>query len=529
MRSSFGYDCMMTPFALLITQISSARVAFSMNTGAKWTGDMHPQIGFSSNPNCNLTTLQNCHPTYETLNASGKLWKCPLGHATKSTCSDGTKHTCSPGSGGNPLCNLSEVNPCCCPKDGCFAENKFNQIIGVCKGLGCACESASAPSCGDGTCGNKCTGEIVPCCFGNDVSALEQYYKAGSKVVLNYMAAYQFDDTVDPPVWRISSHSSFNTDGRFPAYDLMKEYGGLPKEKAWLAPQPGGAMFWSLGYYAAGVEGVGGSGKSSGGGGAMFVLSSEQFWGATWYMLNTLTMDRGPAGGRSDCSVTGDNCWASGNAGEMDFLEPSWSKGNATTTDEYRASYSTQWNQIGRCFNGGVNGGGFGSANMILTSGETKPEPIVYVAVVDSVGNYVYRIPASQVEEVWPGLGRKIANETLRASPAVRPAAVNPCKEGYCFVFTSNCQATNWVDANAQNCGFNRDQGFCGNWMAELSDTKQPLFPGDNCTKDIRGGKTMPWCKEMVGMTGSSDKEHCEVGWSRGRFYKFVNMEGGWA
>ena len=57
--------------------------------------------------------------------------------------------------------------------------------------------------------------------------------------------------------------------------------------------------------------------------------------------------------------------------------------------------------QVGRCFNGGVNSGGFGSNNFILTeqsplSGASS-EAIVYVAVVDSVGNWVYRIPASEV------------------------------------------------------------------------------------------------------------------------------------
>jgi hypothetical protein len=33
----------------------------------------------------------------------------------------------------------------------------------------------------------------------------------------------------------------------------------------------------------------------------------------------------------------------------------------------YRASYSTQYNQIGRQFVGGVNGGGFNSQNYLLT------------------------------------------------------------------------------------------------------------------------------------------------------------------
>ena len=70
----------------------------------------------------------------------------------------------------------------------------------------------------------------------------------------------------------------------------------------------------------------------------------------------------------------------------------------------------------GRCFSGGVNGGGFDSENWILTEvprsksrmawccltqpqdsplDGAAPEAIIYVAVVDAVGVWVYRIPAA--------------------------------------------------------------------------------------------------------------------------------------
>eukprot|EP00666_Eupelagonemidae_sp_cell4sb_P009209 gene9209-3501_t len=137
-----------------------------------------------------------------------------------------------------------------------------------------------------------------------------------------------------------------------------------------------------------------------------------------------------------------------------------------------------------------------------------SPEPIVYVAVVDSVGNWVYRIPASQVEKVWPGIGRRTISDTVQAAPS-RPAMMNPCTGGYgwsfkdppprCAVFTSNCQATNATAARAQGCRWNGEQGFCGNWFAALADTKQPLVPSDSCERDVRGGPWGPWCKEMVG------------------------------
>ena len=104
------------------------------------------------------------------------------------------------------------------------------------------------------------------------------------------------------------------------------------------------------------------------------------------------------------------------------------------------------------------------------------PEPIVYVAVVDSIGNWVYRLPADDAAAIWPGIGRKTAEARLPAHPVRTPESVNPCSGGYCAVFTSNCQASNVTDARAQGCGFNGDQGFCGNVWNDFADTKQPLF-----------------------------------------------------
>ncbi len=162
----------------------------------------------------------------------------------------------------------------------------------------------------------------------------------------------------------MQNESSFNTDGRFPAHNLTAANGGIGS-KAWLAPQPGGSVFWSLGYYPAGVKGVGPPG-------AMFVLSTEQFWGGeslylvialgipwkkgglilllfpsyigTWYMLNQLTLDRGPASPypNDKCKISNNNCWAAGNAGEMDFLEPGWNLPDISDDPRYRKSFSTQ-------------------------------------------------------------------------------------------------------------------------------------------------------------------------------------------
>ena len=218
-------------------------------------------------------------------------------------------------------------------------------------------------------------------------------------------------------------------------------------------------------------------------------------------MLNSLTLDRGPASSipAELCRYTNDNCWASGNAGEMDFLEPAWNAANASQTQGYRTSYSTQVNQVGRCFPGGVNGGGFKSKNYLLTAPMDSDEAVVYVAVVDRVGNWVYRIPAAEVEAIWPGLGEKQAAKEIVARPTRTPDTLNPATTPYGAVFTSNCQASTVEEARAQGCSFNAQQGFCSNWMAEMADTKQPLFPSESCERDTRGGVTMPWCKQMVG------------------------------
>ena len=99
-----------------------------------------------------------------------------------------------------------------------------------------------------------CTGELVRCCFGANVSELVPFYNRGTEAVLNYWAAYQFD--VAAGVWRMQPESSFNTNGSRPPHNLTAPNGGIG-DKAWLAPQPGGAVFWSLGYYPTGVTGVG--------------------------------------------------------------------------------------------------------------------------------------------------------------------------------------------------------------------------------------------------------------------------------
>jgi hypothetical protein len=474
--------------------------------GANWTGDMHPAQGMP--PGCNLSyfnTFDNgCAPSWADLLAADQLWPCPAGANTTGTCSAG--EVCvPPNDPTQPICQvgLSDETPCCCPAAGCTVTPQFNWIVGVCRGAGCACSNFTSRSCEPdgkpGTCADGCSGESVPCCFGNDVTPLQPYYAEGTHAVINYVAAYQFDAAAG--AWALVPDSSFNTDGRYPAFDMMQPNGGLPPALAWLAPQPGGSVFWSVGYYPAGVAGVGPPG-------AMFVLSTEDWFGGTFYMLNQVTLDRGPAFGYPASACDGginDNCWASGNAGEMDFLEPAWNQPGAAGAN-YTQAFATSANQVGRCFTGGVNTGGFRSDNWVATEASplagSPPEPVIYVAVVDAVGTWVYRIPAERAGEIWPGLGRTTAAAVVPAAPAVPPESMNPGNTSYGASFTSNCQARNVTAARAQNCVFSGVQGFCGNWFSLMADTHQPLFPSENCTRDVRGGETMPWCTCMVGRGG---------------------------
>ena len=36
-----------------------------------------------------------------------------------------------------------------------------------------------------------------------------------------------------------------------------------------------------------------------------------------------------------------------------------------------------------------------------------------------------------------------------------------------------------------------------------MANTKQPLLPSEDCTRDVRGSVTMPWCVEMVNSSAS--------------------------
>ena len=63
---------------------------------------------------------------------------------------------------------------------------------------------------------------------------------------------------------------------------------------------------------------------------------------ACWWLVGGLLV-----AGLSWCPVSSHRTvWQ---AGEMDFLETGWNLRNISDDPQYRKSYSTQYNQIGRC------------------------------------------------------------------------------------------------------------------------------------------------------------------------------------
>lgn len=461
-------------------------VASSNGNGCAWTGQMGGPGGSAPCPaplsgeTCPVT------PSYDQVS---DIWPCPAYNQ-----SSGGKYygACSPGAGSNPLCTwFDPTSPqlgCCCPADGCWTPPYFNWIIGACRGSGCGAY------------------------YG--VPATQQYKDAGTQLVVNYVATYQWNSS--ERVWGLVKDSSYNTDGSHPSYDVAKPNGGLSPGDAWLQPQPGGAADWTWGYYPAGVQGAGPPGM-------LFVLSTESVWNVAWYMLNQVTLDKGPSVSypAAKCQYGSDNCWSSGNAGEIDFLEAPWTV-NSGAADGYRRLYATQWNQVGRSFVGDMgatcnaDGGWFDdvtSNNYFLGTKENETNPVIFAAVVDKIGTFIYRIPADQSEQIWPGLARSTAACTLGPAPSRRPSnAGPPCDDDsdpYCALFIPNCQADAWGGASAghqgganQGCKVNGEQGWCVNWWGLMEDTGQWVWPenGRRSVVQYQAPATsveMPWNYEM--------------------------------
>lgn len=204
-----------------------------------------------------------------------------------------------------------------------------------------------------------------------------------------------------------------------------------------------GAHYWNRGYYTPHVRGLAPPGM-------LFVLSCKICSRFTWFALNQATLDRGP--GYATCAPTNDNCWGSGSAGELDFLETgfwepafynnSQPDGSPNTNRNNSRLYVTSYNGAGRCFpvnKGNANvddrfiaakaAGGACSSNYFVDDGQ----PHMYAAVVDRRGSTVYRDP------VWKGLNQTHAATLLEASAPEPPEVLAPP----CHVGAESCALNN--------------------------------------------------------------------------------------
>lgn len=204
-----------------------------------------------------------------------------------------------------------------------------------------------------------------------------------------------------------------------------------------------GAHYWNRGYYTPHVQGLTPPGM-------MFVLSCKVCSRFTWFALNQATLDRGP--GNPTCAPTYDNCWGSGSAGELDFLETGfWEPafynntqpdGSPNTNRNNSRLYVTSYNGAGRCFP--VNKGNANTNDMFIAAKAAggacssnyfvdDAKPHLYAAVVDRRGSTVYRDP------VWAGLNRTHAAAILEASAPEPPEVLTPP----CHVGAASCALNN--------------------------------------------------------------------------------------
>ena len=222
-------------------------------------------------------------------------------------------------------------------------------------------------------------------------------------------------------------------------------------------------------------------------------------------------------------------------AGEIDFLEAPWTVDHGAV-DDYRRLYATTWNQAGQSFlpsrgeSGHADGGWFaeGTSSSFMTGSNPasyphNPEPVVWAAVVDRVGTYLYRIPAGNASSIWPGLDRRTAACSLPARPMMRPPNRGPpCNSsGYCALFLPNCPS-NTTGVNSAGCGstahpvdcifndacdLNDQQGFCGNWFSLYGDTGQWTWPYNGTPAVVNEQPPSPkhtcrWTREMEASAG---------------------------
>ena len=93
----------------------------------------------------------------EQLAAAGSLWPCPSARRSAASTWPDVCTAPMPIIGMDCPGMLTNATTCCCPKEYCFVEPRFNSIIAVCRGDSCACGGARANSCAPGVSAGKQT------------------------------------------------------------------------------------------------------------------------------------------------------------------------------------------------------------------------------------------------------------------------------------------------------------------------------------------------------------------------------------
>lgn len=389
-------------------------------------------------------------------------------------------------------------NVCCVANAGSRPPARFNWVLSTCRGKGA-------------------TNQGCPPDFHSPSESVKNAKDAGTELIVNYVAAYQYDPGTKS--WRLQPDSSFNTNGSMPACDVTKQNcGAASPDGNWLpGPLPGGAAFWRWGFYPAGSRGVGPGvkrelGMASNDTTAMaFVLSADQAFNFAFYIMNQATLDRGPANAypKEECPMGNANCWATDNSGEWDLLESGWTGVDYAGNQDYDLLYATLNNQgaVGRCLfpSAGVKGegtGGFGSCKVTRGTKSGQVSPRLFVGIIDKVGTYVYSMPAGKDDTHWQGLTRTTAASVLPHRPRADPAS-SPCLDPskLCSVFLPSVPTSDRDEVkNHFGTGLGYDHGFCGNFQNDqLADTQQQWGKEP---AEIPGFGKLPWTLEMEGQCG---------------------------
>ena len=295
--------------------------------------------------------------------------------------------------------------------------------------------------------------------------------------------------------------------------------------------------------------------------GMMFIISTESSYNFAWYMLNQENLNRGGVARRAshndeeyDC-LEPSNCWTDGNSGEIDFLESPFASGRAirdtsdqvpstpnaptiieqrcgdpdategscpgikgAAANDYRRLYLNNLNQFGRSFPttvgasiGGWDGVSETNAYMVGSDptlmdgdGKLKEQPIIYCAVVDKIGTWVYRIPQNSKDgrklfgnyldedSVWSdstngstknGLSRfqaaKELDNTLNTPPDSFQSELDG-HDGFTAIFIPFCQSEYGNSLQTTFCGTTKTSGFCNNWFSLLKNTGQWQYKKEN-------------------------------------------------